>query len=110
MRRWGRANGRLAPGLRRGSGISIVIATKGGGIDLRAGDWKPRVNPACIERDLGESLAHLGVSDIDLYWLHSDDPTQPIKPIMDVLIANQRAGHINAFGASNWSPARIAKL
>jgi aryl-alcohol dehydrogenase-like predicted oxidoreductase len=88
---------------------STVIATKGGGIDLKAGDWKPRVTPALIEKDLGESLSHLGISDVDLYWLHGDDPAQPVKPILDVLIANQKAGYINAFGASNWSPARIAE-
>jgi len=88
---------------------SLVIATKGAGMDLRAGDWQPRVTPECIERDLGESLQHLDVAHIDLYWLHADDPTKPVKPIIDALVAQQRAGRIRFFGASNWSPARIAE-
>jgi aryl-alcohol dehydrogenase-like predicted oxidoreductase len=68
---------------------SIVIATKGAGFDMRARDWKPRVTPECVERDLRESLEHLGTGYLDLYWLHADDPTQPVKPLIDALAAHQ---------------------
>lgn len=88
---------------------SVVIATKGAMLDLRAGDWAPRVNPQAIAADLNESLEHLQVSTIDLYWLHLDDPSQPVGPIVDALIAHQQAGRIRYFGASNWTPARITE-
>jgi len=85
----------------------FVIATKGGFFDMRKGDWRPRVTAEDIAIDIGESLAHLGIASIDLYWLHSDNPQVPVGPVIDALIAHQKAGNIRYFGASNWSPARI---
>ena len=85
----------------------IVIATKGCMVDMRAGDWRNRVTPADLAQDLSESLDHLGVESIDLYWLHADNPAAPVQPIMDALIEHQNAGRIRYFGASNWSPERI---
>lgn len=87
----------------------IVVATKGGFMDLRAGDWANRCNPAAITADLTESLDHLGIDTIDLYWLHADNPEAPVEPIIDCLLEHQAAGRIRHFGASNWSPDRISK-
>lgn len=87
----------------------VVIATKGGFFDLKAMDYQKRVTPAHIERDLQESLEHLQIDRIDLYWLHADDEAQPVQPVIDALIGHQKAGRIGWFGASNWSPARIAE-
>ncbi len=85
----------------------LVIATKGAGMDLRAGDWRNRVTPADIAKDVGESLDHLGIDTIDLYWLHADNPEAPVQPIVDALLEHQAAGRIRYFGASNWSADRI---
>jgi len=85
----------------------LVIATKGGGMDVRAGDWANRCNPAAIASDLNESLDHLGIDTIDLYWLHADNPEAPVEPIVDALLEHQAAGRIRHFGASNWSPDRV---
>ena len=85
----------------------LVIATKGGFMDLRAGDWRNRVTPEDITQDLGESLDHLGIDTIDLYWLHADNPEAPVQPIIDTLLGHQEAGRIRYFGASNWGAARI---
>ena len=85
----------------------VVIATKGGMVDMRAGDYRNRVTPEDITSDLNESLDHLGVNTIDLYWLHADNPQAPVGPIMDTLFAAQDAGQIRYIGASNWTPARI---
>jgi aryl-alcohol dehydrogenase-like predicted oxidoreductase len=85
----------------------LVIATKGCEFDYRAGDFALRVTPAHLDRDLRESLECLRVNQIDLYWLHRDDPAQPVEEILDALIAHQKAGRIRWFGCSNWSPARI---
>jgi aryl-alcohol dehydrogenase-like predicted oxidoreductase len=85
----------------------FVIATKGGFFDMRKGDWRPRVTPEDIAIDIAESLSHLGIASIDLYWLHTDNPQAPVGPIVDAVIAAQKAGQIRYFGASNWTPARI---
>ncbi len=85
----------------------IVIATKGGGVDMRAGDWRNRVTPEDIATDIGESLAHLGVATIDLYWLHADNPEAPVESLIDALIDHQAAGRIRYFGASNWTADRV---
>ena len=87
----------------------IVIATKGAFFDIRAGDYQKRVTPAHIEQDLRESLEHLQIDTIDLYWLHMDDEAQPVGAVIDALIAHQQAGRIRYFGASNWSVARITE-
>lgn len=86
---------------------ALVVATKGCEFDYRAGDYALRVTPAHLERDLHESLERLGLERIDLYWLHRDDPSQPVEALVDALIAWQRAGRIRHFGCSNWSVARI---
>jgi aryl-alcohol dehydrogenase-like predicted oxidoreductase len=85
----------------------FVIATKGAMVDIRVGDWRNRVTPEDIASDLGQSLDHLGIGTIDLYWLHADNPQAPVGPIIDALIGHQKAGKIRYFGASNWGPARI---
>lgn len=84
-----------------------VLATKGCEFDYRAGDFALRVSPALLEQDLLGSLEALQTTYIDLYWLHRDDPSQPVSVILDALIAHQRAGRIRYFGCSNWSVARI---
>ncbi len=93
--------------LRRRGRDGIVVATKGAAMDLRAGDWRNRVTAEDIAKDVGESLEHLGVNSIDLYWLHADNPEAPVGPIIDALVAHQEAGRIRYFGASNWTPERI---
>ena len=87
----------------------IVIATKGGFQDPRGGDWRNRVTADDIAQDLGESLDHLGIDSIDLYWLHADDPTTPVESLIDGLLKHQEAGLIRYFGASNWSADRVRK-
>ena len=85
----------------------LVIATKGGFFDMRAGDWRNRVTPEDVNTDLSQSLDHLGIDTIDLYFLHADNPEAPVEPIIDALIAHREAGRIRHFAASNWAPARV---
>jgi aryl-alcohol dehydrogenase-like predicted oxidoreductase len=85
----------------------FVIATKGGFFDMRVGDYRNRVTPEDLAQDLAESLEHLGVDTIDLYWLHMDNPEAPVGPILDTLIAAKAAGKIRWFGASNWTAPRV---
>ncbi|MCP1471746.1 aryl-alcohol dehydrogenase-like predicted oxidoreductase [Sphingobium sp. OAS761] len=85
----------------------FVIATKGGHFDMRAGDYRNRVNPKDVESDLNESLDHLGVDTIDLYWLHMDNPETPVAELIDFLNAAKDSGKIRWFGASNWTDTRV---
>lgn len=85
----------------------FVIATKGGFFDMRVGDYRNRVTPEDIAQDLAQSLDHLGVDSIDLYFLHMDNPEAPVEPLIDALIAHREAGRIRHFAASNWSAERI---
>ena len=66
-----------------------------------------RVTAADIEVDLADSLARLRSDYIDVYLLHRDDESVPVDRIVDALAGHLQAGRINAYGGSNWSPARI---
>lgn len=85
----------------------FVIATKGGFFDMRVGDYRNRVTPEDIASDLNQSLDHLGVDRIDLYFLHLDNPEAPVEPIVDAMVGHQEAGRIRHFAASNWAADRI---
>lgn len=85
----------------------FVVATKGGFFDMRAGDYRNRVTPEDIRKDVDESREHLGIDTIDLYWLHMDNPEAPVGPIVDTLIDAKEQGRIRWFGASNWTAARV---
>ena len=84
----------------------IVLVTKGGHPDM-ATHLTPRLAPDQIIADLDESLACLGVEQIDLYFLHRDDPARPVDEIMETLNAQAQLGKIRYYGGSNWQPARI---
>lgn len=85
----------------------FVIATKGGHFDMRVGDYRNRINAKDVASDLDESLDHLGVDSIDLYWLHMDNPETPVAELIDFLNDARDAGKIRWFGASNWTDARV---
>ena len=85
----------------------VVVATKGGFFDMRVGDYRNRVNPTDIASDLNESLDHLGVNTIDLYWLHMDNPETPVAELVDFLNEQKAAGKIRWFGASNLTADRV---
>lgn len=70
-------------------------------------DWVPRVGGKYIEEDLFCSLDALKTDYVDLYFLHRDDETVPVGEILEALNAQAEAGRIRAFGASNWTHARL---
>jgi aryl-alcohol dehydrogenase-like predicted oxidoreductase len=62
-----------------------------------------------IREDVETSLSRLGVSTIDLWLFHRDDPGQPVGPLVETLNELVAAGKITAFGGSNWTHPRIAE-
>ena len=90
----------------RGNRDALTIVTKGAHPPL-ADMQQPRCDEASIRHDVELSLKRLGIEQIDLWYLHRDDPSRPAAEIVVVLQALQRQGKIASFGASNWTPARI---
>ena len=90
----------------RGNRDSLVIGTKGAHWLMDKPDI-PRLQPADIVSDLDGSLRDLQTDRIDLYWLHRDDPKTPVETILDTLDAQQKAGKIRYYGASNWQVGRL---
>ncbi len=84
----------------------LVLATKGAHPFIDSVDTR-RTSAAEIRDDLEGSLRTLRTDVIDLYWLHRDDATRPVEHFIDLLNAFLREGKIRAFGASNWTAARL---
>ncbi|WP_051620248.1 aldo/keto reductase [Paenibacillus sp. UNC451MF] len=84
----------------------IILATKGAHPDLDTMHIA-RLFKEDIAYDLEQSLQNLQTDYIDLYWLHRDDPQQPVDEIINVLNEYVRQGKIRYFGCSNWRSERI---
>lgn len=84
----------------------LVLATKGAHPFIDSVD-KPRTSAVEIRDDLEGSLRTLRTDVIDLYWLHRDDASRPVEHFIDLLNVFLREGKIRAFGASNWTAARL---
>ncbi len=87
----------------------IVLASKG----LITGYCAPlhpggaKINPQSIHRAIDGSLDRLKTDHLDIWMFHRDDLSQPVGPLVDALDEEVRTGRIKAYGASNWSTARI---
>ena len=71
------------------------------------GAHTPANFPDRIAPQLDVSLERLQTSYVDVYFLHRDNPDVPVGEWLAALNAEQRTGRIRAFGASNWSLARV---
>jgi aryl-alcohol dehydrogenase-like predicted oxidoreductase len=59
--------------------------------------------PGYIRRAVEDSLRRLGTDRIDLYQLHTPDPTVPIADTLGALDELVRAGKVREIGCSNFS-------
>lgn len=88
---------------------NIVLASKG----LIPGYCKPlypggaEISPASIHKAIDGSLGRLKTDYLDIWMFHRDAPDLPVGPLVDALDEEVRAGRIRAYGASNWTTARI---
>jgi 1-deoxyxylulose-5-phosphate synthase len=92
----------------------LVLITKGchpavNREDIFGSPWVSRLTPEAIQTDLSESLERLHTNYVDLYFLHRDDESMPVGPLIEALNDEQTRGRIHAFGASNWRVERIAE-
>ena len=65
------------------------------------------IDPASIHRAIDGSLKRLQTDYLDIWMFHRDDPTQDVGPLVDALDEEVRSGRIRAWGASNWTIARL---
>lgn len=87
----------------RGIRDQVVLIAKG----AHHNEDRSRVTPFDIEADLHDAFARFGFDYIDIFLLHRDDPRVEVGPIVEILNQYQAAGHIGAFGGSNWSHQRV---
>lgn len=91
----------------KGKRDSVYISTKCAHPVTLADLSHVRLSKEEIEDDVAQSLKALKTDYIDILWLHRDDPTKDVGPIIDTLNSLVKAGKIRYFGASNWSYDRI---
>jgi predicted dehydrogenase/aryl-alcohol dehydrogenase-like predicted oxidoreductase len=83
----------------RGLRQEVVVIAKGA--------HTPYCDPVNLSRQLLESLDRLQTRYADLYLIHRDNPDIPVGEFVDALNDHLHAGRVRAFGASNWSLARV---
>jgi aryl-alcohol dehydrogenase-like predicted oxidoreductase len=91
-----------------GNREKLFIATKFGFKMTPTGaviSGAPEYAKECCEN----SLKRLGVSTIDLFYLHVADPNTPIEDTMKALVELKEAGKIRYIGLSNISAAELRK-
>jgi pyridoxine 4-dehydrogenase len=87
----------------------LVIATKGGLRHERRGEWRQDGRPETLRASCEGSLERLRLERIDLYQLHSVDPSVPIEESLDALVELQQAGKIRHIGLSNVDSRQLAR-
>ena len=87
----------------------LVIATKGGLLHERRGEWRQDGRPQTLRASCESSLDRLRLQRIDLYQLHSVDPTVPIEESVGTLAELQQEGKIRHIGLSNVDTRQLAR-
>jgi aryl-alcohol dehydrogenase-like predicted oxidoreductase len=82
----------------------IVLATKFG---MKMDDERKGARPSYLRQALEDSLSRLGTDHVDLYQLHTPDPTVPIADTLGALDDLVKAGKIREIGCSNFSVEQL---
>jgi len=86
----------------------VLISTKGGYPWLED-MTRSRLDSDSVSSDLDASRLALGRDRIDLYFLHRDDPSQPVEKLLSNLENFRQQGKIRWYGLSNWRSERLAE-
>ncbi|HEY0469349.1 MAG TPA: aldo/keto reductase [Polyangiaceae bacterium] len=100
-------NERLVGEVLKSRRADIVLASKCGMTDGETRDLNG--SPERLRRTCDESLARLGVDEIDLYYLHRWDKRVPIEDSVGALADLVRAGKIRSIGLSEVSAPTLRK-
>src|SRR4051812_27344220 len=82
----------------------VLIATKFG---MKMDEHRQGAQPEYVRAAAEASLRRLGTDHIDLYQLHTPDPTVPIADTLGALQDLQRSGKVREIGCSNFSAAQL---
>ena len=88
----------------RGRRQSVIVATKFG---YKTAPPHQRGQPDNVRRAADASLRRLGTDYIDLFQLHSPDPSIPIADTLGALDELVRQGKVREIGCSNCSAAQL---
>ena len=86
----------------------VVLATKGRS-QIGDGPNDVGVNRKYVMQAIDDSLRRLGTDYVDLYQIHSPDPTTPIEETVDAYNDVVRAGKARYIGVSNFSGYQLEK-
>ena len=84
----------------------VVLGTKGGHPNIHS-MHTGRLSRGEILEDMQRSLENLRTDCVDVYWLHRDDESRPVRDILETLTELRERGMTRHLGVSNWRPARI---
>ena len=85
----------------------VVVATKGGLLRNRDGDWLRHGDPDYLRDAVMKSADRLGVETIDLYQLHRPDPDVPLEDSLSALAECVDDGQVRHVGLSNVSVEQL---
>ena len=85
----------------------LVIATKAGLTRPGPGRWGQNGKPEYLKAQAEKSLRLLGLERIELFQLHSIDPTFPLADQVGALVELQAEGKIGRIGLSNVTVPEI---
>jgi aryl-alcohol dehydrogenase-like predicted oxidoreductase len=86
----------------------FIVATKCVGRMGRP-RWEQGMSRKHVLDAIDASLRRLGTDYVDLYQLHSYDPTTPLDEALEALDLVVRAGKARYVGVSNWPAYKIAR-
>jgi len=88
----------------KGRRDQAVIATKFG---HEVDPTRKGARPEYVRQAAEDSLRRLGIETIDLYQIHTPDPTVPIADTLGALDELVKAGKVREIGCSNFSAAQL---
>ncbi len=85
-----------------------LVATKVGLAGAPTGPGKvDGLRPERVLRAIDESLARLGMSQVDLYYLHAPDRATPLAETLDAVAEVLKSGKARAWGVSNFASWQV---
>jgi len=94
---------------RTGKRNDIFLATKGGGGVDEEGNALVRSDPDYIKEACGRSLKKLGVSYVDMYYIHRLDKVTPIEKTIAAMVELKNDGKIHYLGLSECSETTLRR-
>jgi len=90
----------------------LVIATKAG-INFSSGERSVNNSRSSLLSDLDKSISRLGVSNVDLWQIHSWDENVPLEETLsaiDIAVSSGRTRYVGVSNFAGWQLARAATL